>query len=119
MNLKTMLLLSFFSPLLSGNAVAAVEKFKCGLVNGKEQAKITLQEGKHGTALDEPAASLQDFNGHKVGAFYYKDDSLGLVIDDSTNTTYNASKLGSKLLTFLSLRDGTEIKCHAAKFKGK
>lgn len=119
--MKTMLGSSSAAMVLFGSVGhGAVGNFHCETVKGSERTKLEVQAGQSATALDEPAARLRDHAGHKIGAFYYaKDDSLGLVIDDATNTTYRASKLAPKLLTFLSLRDGTEIKCNSVPFQGK
>ncbi len=107
------------SPLFLGESQAAVDKIHCDLLEGKSRKEIAVIDGKNGTVLDEPAASLQDIHGHKVGAFYYKDDSLGLVINSATTTTYNASKMEPKLLTFLALKDGPELKCYTSQLKKK
>lgn len=92
---------------------AAMKKVKCETVDGAKTAALTLQEGKNATALNEPEERLETFRDHKVGAFYYRDDSLGLVVDGTTSTFYNVSKLSPNLLAFLSLKDGTELKCYS------
>lgn len=91
----------------------AMKKVKCELVVQDKASPLSIQEGKSGTALDESKDKLSSLNGHQVGVFYYPDDSLGLVIDEVTSTIYKASMLSPNLLAFLSMKDGTEVKCYS------
>ena len=93
---------------------AVPDRVNCEARKDRDRLPLTIQEGKRGIAPDEKVERLQNYKNHKVGVFYYKkDDSLGLLIDGTTSTTYDASKVANKLLTFLTTPDGTEIMCHS------
>jgi len=94
--------------------LAAMRRVKCEANFQAERVLINVQEGQKVVVFDEPEKRLQEFRGHKIGVFYYADDSLGLLVDGATNTTYNVSSLAPNLLTFLTLKDTTEIKCYSA-----